>query len=362
MLLPGLPDYLTSLGGAEYKGLIVAAFTVTAMISRPFSGKLSDKIGRVPVIMVGSFVCLCCSLLYPFASTIVGFLLLRLVHGFSTGFTPTGQTAYVSDIIPTHRRGEAMGMLGTFSVLGMVVGPAVESSITNNFGIGTLFYVSAACALASILILVTVSETLVPKTRFTFSVLSVKKSDLFEPRVIVPCVVMALYAYSYGAMIAFIPDLAKSVSLDRGILFACLTVASLTVRLLGGKASDRWGRRPVLQCATLAITVSMLMIAFTDSKFILMAGVMLYGFAQGTTSPTLLAWATDLSTTHHKGRAVASLYIAMEFGIGAGAAFSGLIYGNGSQDFYLMFSVCSLLAASAFAYLTFYRPAVNVAS
>src|SRR5690606_14156583 len=106
MIIPELPAYLTSLGGAEYKGLIISLFALTALFSRPFSGKMADKLGRVPVMMTGSAVCLVVGILYPLFSTVWGFLLLRLVHGFSTGFTPTGQAAYLSDIIPAERRGE----------------------------------------------------------------------------------------------------------------------------------------------------------------------------------------------------------------------------------------------------------------
>jgi len=90
MLIPELPSYLTSLGGAEYKGLIISLFTLTAMVSRPFSGKLADKIGRVPVILFGTMVCFICSLIYPVLTSVSGFLVLRLAHGFSTGFSPTG--------------------------------------------------------------------------------------------------------------------------------------------------------------------------------------------------------------------------------------------------------------------------------
>ncbi|RZK51750.1 MAG: MFS transporter, partial [Pedobacter sp.] len=74
MLIPELPAYLTSLGGAEYKGLIIALFTLTAGISRPFSGKLTDTIGRVPVMAVGSLVCFVCGFLYPVLTSIAGFL------------------------------------------------------------------------------------------------------------------------------------------------------------------------------------------------------------------------------------------------------------------------------------------------
>src|SRR5687767_8109944 len=97
MLIPELPAYLSSLGGAEYKGLIIALFTLTAGLSRPFSGKLTDTVGRVPVMAVGSLVCFICGFLYPVLTSVAGFLSLRLFHGFSTGFKPTATAAYIAD-------------------------------------------------------------------------------------------------------------------------------------------------------------------------------------------------------------------------------------------------------------------------
>lgn len=354
MIIPELPAYLTKLGGAEYKGLIIALFTLTAMISRPFSGRLADKVGRVPVMMFGSGVCFLCSLVYPILSSVAGFLLLRLIHGFSTGFTPTGQTAYLSDIIPAHRRGEAMGLLGTAGTLGMASGPAIGGTLANAFGLDVMFYCSSAFGILSILILTGIRETLQEKHTFHVSILKVETSDLFEPRVVAPCVVMVLSAYAYGAMFTIIPDFGEFMGIkNKGLLFTYLTIASFLVRLVGGKASDLWGRKPVLRLSTSLIVVSMLIIAFAESKLMLIAGVTLYGFAQGATSPTLLAWATDLSHAHHKGRGIASLYIFMELGIGVGAFMSGLIYSNDAANFAITFSVCSFLAACAFLFLTF---------
>src|SRR5690606_41114457 len=65
MILPELPAYLSSLGGEEYKGLIISLFALTALFSRPFSGKMADKLGRVPVMMAGSAVFLVVGILYP---------------------------------------------------------------------------------------------------------------------------------------------------------------------------------------------------------------------------------------------------------------------------------------------------------
>ncbi|HET9487988.1 MAG TPA: MFS transporter [Chryseosolibacter sp.] len=352
MIIPELPSFLTSLGGGEYKGLIISLFTVTAMISRPFSGKLADKIGRVPVIMAGSAVCLICSLIYPLLTAVSGFLLLRLIHGFSTGFTPTGQAAYLSDIVPAERRGEAMGFLGTAGTLGMAAGPAIGGMVSNNFGLDAMFYCSSAFALISIIIVINIRETLSSKNRFHYSFLNVKRADLFEPRVLTPCLVMALSAYAYGAMFTIIPDLGEFTGIrNKGLLFTYLTVASLLVRLIGGRASDIYGRKPVLLVSTTTIFIAMMIVAFADSKLELIIGVTIYGLGQGTTSPTLLAWATDLSDINNKGRGIASLYIFMELGIGVGAFASGLIYSNDSANFTITFIVCAALAITGFLYL-----------
>lgn len=356
MIIPELPEYLTSLGGAEYKGFIISLFTITAMLSRPFSGKLADRIGRVPVMMAGSVVCLLCSLIYPVLTSVSGFLLLRLVHGFSTGFTPTGQTAYLSDIIPADRRGEAMGILGTAGTLGMAGGPAVGGFVANNFGLEAMFYCSSAFALVSIIIVLGIRETLQEKHPVTLALLKINKSDLFEPRVLTPCLVMVLCAYAYGALYTVIPDFGGFLGIkNKGLLFTYFTVASLTVRLIGGKASDRWGRKSVLRISSLIIVASMLIIAFAETKLQLILGVTLYGFGQGATSPTLLAWATDLSDLNFRARGIASLYIFMELGIGIGAFASGLIYGNESSHFFMTFIIAGLLAAIAFIYLAFHR-------
>lgn len=363
MIVPELPAYLTKLGGGDYKGLIISLFTVTALLSRPFSGKLADRIGRVPVMMFGSIVCIICSFIYPVMTTVNGFLLLRLVHGFSTGFTPTGQSAYLSDIIPPERRGEGMGLLGAAGTLGMAAGLAIGSFIADAFGLEIMFYCSSGFAVVSVVILIGLRETLDEKHRFHPRVLKVKRDDLFEPRVLAPCLVMGLCGYSYGAIFTVMPDLSQHMDIKyKGLLFSYLTVALLVIRLVGGKASDRWGRIPVLRVSSATMVLSMLLIALAQSKELLIVGVVFYGFAHGISSPTLLAWATDLSHHEFKGRGIASVYIFMELGIGVGAFTSGLIYGNNTENFFSTFTVCSVLAALAFLYLSIYRRILRITS
>jgi MFS family permease len=360
MIIPELPFFLSSLGGADYKGLVISLFTLTALISRPFSGKLADRIGRKPVIIAGSLVCFVCSLMYPLLTTLYGFFFLRLVHGFSTGFTPTGQAAYLSDVVPADRRGEAMGLLGTSSTLGMAGGPALGGWLSSSFTNESMFFCSSAFAVISALIVLSIRETVTDKHAISLRLLAVHKKDLFEPRVLTPCIVMALSAYAYGALFTVMPDFGAYFKIEnKGLLFTYFTVASLIIRLVAGKASDKYGRANVLRISTFFMAVSMLWISLADTKTMLIIGAFMYGLAQGATSPALLAWATDLSDPEHKGRGVASLYIFMEFGIGVGALLSGWMYGNNNSNFFIAFATSSALSAIAFLYLLS-RPRVPV--
>lgn len=352
MIIPELPAYLTSLGGEQYKGLIISLFALTALVARPFSGTMADKFGRVPVMITGSAVCLVMGLLYPLFATVWGFLLLRLIHGFSTGFTPTGQAAYLSDVIPAARRGEAMGLLGTAGTIGMASGPAIGGLIANHYSIDFLFYCSSAMALASVAVLAGVRETLKVRAKFSASIFRISRKDLFERRVLLPCVVMVLSVYAYGTMLTLIPDFGDQVGIrNKGLLFTYFTLSSLLVRLLAGRASDLYGRRKVLVVSVGLLIIAMIIISQGQTPRDLIIGISLYGLSHGMTSPTLLAWATDLSDPEHKGRGVASLYIFMELGIGVGAFVSGILFNIEPDNFGLPFLACIFFSVAAFLVL-----------
>lgn len=357
MIIPELPAYLTSLGGGEYKGLIIGLFTLTAMASRPFSGKLADKLGRVPVMVFGAVVCFVCSLLYPVLTSVAGFLLLRLIHGFSTGFTPTGATAFISDIVPANKRGEAMGIVGTAGSVGTAAGPAIGGTLANHFSLDFVFYCSSFFAISSILIVFGIKETVAHKNKFTASMLKIGKHELFEQRVWLPCLIMLLSVYAYGTVYTIIPDFGEHAGIrNKGLLFTFLTVASLAVRLLAGKASDRYGRKSVLRISTIIIVAAMVTLAFSSTPEHLIVGVSLYGLAQGMTSPTLLAWATDLSDENNKGKGISSLYIFMELGIFCGSITSGFLYSNDAGNFPVTFLVSAALGLIAFILLNILKP------
>lgn len=357
MMIPELPSYLSSLGGAEHKGLIIALFTLTAGLSRPFSGKLADTIGRLPVMYIGTFACVICSLLYPQLAFVSGFLALRFFHGFSTGFKPTGTSAYVADIVPDGRRGEAMGTLGICMSLGASASPPLGSWLVKLYDINVMFYASAILAILSIVILMNLKETLVEKQGFKLSLLKIGKEDLFDPLALPAAIVMICCYISYGVILTLVPDLSDHLGVEnRGTFFTLFTLASVSTRFSAGKISDRLGRVPVLKASAILIAIAMLAFAMADSKGMLYFAAVLFGLGNGIFSPAINAWTIDLGDPGRKGRSLATMYISLEIAIGGGALVAGWFSGHLAGVFYFS-AVASLLG---WVYLMFRGRRVRV--
>ena len=347
MIIPELPSYLSSLGGEDYKGFIIALFTLTAGISRPFSGKLADTIGRIPVIIVGTVVCIICSLLYPLLASVSGFLLLRLLHGFSTGFTPTAITAYVADIVPEDRRGEAMGIMGVSINLGASIGPPIGSQLVLWYSLDMLFYVSSAVAVISLLLLLGMKETLPNKQTFHPRLLALKKEEILDADSIRPAIVCGLAYIGFGAVVTITPDQCEYLGMaNKGIFFTSFTVCSILSRLVAGTVSDRYGRVVVIRVSIILLVISHILMGLTDSPTWLLMATGSLGFALGIGIPALFAWTIDRSQEDKRGRAMATLYIGLEVAIGSGALLSAELYDNNPANFawvfYVMAGITSL--------------------
>lgn len=352
MLIPELPSYLSNLGGSEYKGLIIALFTLTAGLSRPFSGKLTDTIGRKPVLIIGALVCVISGLFYPILTSVSGFLFLRLLHGFSTGFSPTAIAAYVSDIIPKHRLGEAMGIQGLCFSTGLALGPALGSYIKLFSSYNVLFYSSSFMALLSILLVFKVKETLVAKQQFQFQILKISKSDIIA-REALPAAFITFVTYlGFGVILTLIPDWSDHLGIvNKGTFFIAFTIASLFVRLIAGKISDVYGRKIVISIGLFFLIIALVLLGRLATVNGMLTAATLYGLAMGIISPTVNAWTIDLSNPLTKGKSIATMYIALEAGIGLGALFSGWYYKNEIENIPMTFYMCAIFAFIGFIYL-----------
>lgn len=351
ILIPELPDYITSLGGENYKGAVIGFFTIAAGLSRPISGKLADVVGRLPVMIFGGAVCIVMSVLYPLFTTVFGFLVLRFFHGMSTGFMPTGTVAYLADIIPKDRRGEAMGLIGIMNNIGMMSGYAASSFIMNNLGLTNMFWLSGLLAFLSVAIVFGMKESLSPVVKLKLSHFNIGLADIWDTRAKEPAILMLLTVTMFGSIITLIPDYSKGLGIEnKGLFISIMTVSTIFTRFTTSKLSDVRGRVFSCKIGTSFWIIGALLLTFRQVELFYIAAVFC-GFASGINSPALFAWAVDVANGEKAGRAMATLFIALEIGITVGAFISAYIYDNTFANFTVVFFGIALVNVGALAYL-----------
>jgi multidrug resistance protein len=127
IVLPLLPFYALKLNATpETVGQLIAAFSIAQLVAAPLWGRMSDRYGRRPALLIGLSASAVAYVVFGFASTVWLLFLSRLVQGAGGGTTGVAQ-AYVADTIEPGDRARALGWLSAATSAGVMVGPAIGS-------------------------------------------------------------------------------------------------------------------------------------------------------------------------------------------------------------------------------------------
>lgn len=130
LVLPLLPFYALDMHATpETIGWLIASFSITQLIAAPLWGRVSDRYGRRPALMIGLFASAVAFAVFGFATSLWMLFLSRIVQGAGGGTTGVSQ-AYVSDTVEPAHRARALGWLSAATSAGVMVGPAIGSAAT----------------------------------------------------------------------------------------------------------------------------------------------------------------------------------------------------------------------------------------
>jgi multidrug resistance protein len=151
IVLPILPQYAERFGaGAAVIGVLSASFSLAQLVFAPLWGKLSDRIGRKPIIIISLFGTALGSLITGFAGALWLLFLGRVLDGISGASVSVAQAA-VADISAPRQRARYMGLIGAAFGVGFVAGPAI-GGLAALAGPKVPFFVAAAIAATNALI------------------------------------------------------------------------------------------------------------------------------------------------------------------------------------------------------------------
>jgi MFS family permease len=346
MIMPELPGYLTLMGAGHLLGYIIGLFTLGALVSRFFSGKIADRAGRRVVMIIGTTVTAIAGFIYVLVgyihnssdfdieSGMLGvwlFLGLRFFHGLSTGFRPAGSSALLTDIVPVDRRGEALGYLGVAGNAGMAGGPAIGSLLAVEWGYDSMFICSSLIGIAALLLTLRLPETLPNSRPIKRSDLNIFKGKNFERAAWPAALSLLPVACAFGVFLTITPDFVEDLGYKyKGLFNTIIVIASILMRFVAGKASDKYGREPILAIGGVLLFIGMGILSYSTTQLAAAIGGVIYGLSIGINMPTIFAWTADLAPKGKIALAIGTTLVALEIGIGFGAFVSGSLF---SSDF-----------------------------
>ena len=347
-LIPTLPVYVVEVLHAKTSdvGYILAAYTVSALIIRPFTGIALDTWGRKWIYLVALLVFTLTILLYPLILTFSLLLVLRFFHGFSWGVTTTAGMTVVVDVIPPQKRGRGIGYFGISFTLAMAIAPVLALLILETWGYFQMFYIAALFSFCGLLMVMFVRYPVIQprkeKARITWK-------RFIEPKGVPISIPMALFGVTYGGVVSFITLYDKELGLAQaGAFFLILAGGVFISRLFAGQIFDRYGPTSLMIGGFLVNISGLLFLGLllNVTGFLIAAG--LIGMGAGILMPTLQTMVNNVVTVHRRGAANATLITAFDLGIGLGSL--GLGYLSEWIGFDGMYLVCMSITVLAVIY------------
>jgi MFS family permease len=314
-----LPGYIQAIGGyAAQIGLAYGLSTFSAVLLRPGVGRLVDRWGRKQALLVGAALFTLEPILYTLTSSVWPFLAVRLLRGLGIAAFTTAYTALVADLAPPDRRGEALGLSGVTNNVGLLFAPALGLWVQARWGYAPHFWLSAAIAAGSLVVLLPVRE---PGRSATARITSSSFWSVARKRSVWTAALGSLgLAVAYGAALSFVAPFADRRGITvAGAYFSAFALAVMIAQSLAGWLSDRVGRRTVAVPGMAAVILSMVGLVMAHTNLaLLVAGVGL-GLSWGLVRAGLDTAVVDAVQPEARGTALAVLYACFDTGIGVGS-------------------------------------------
>jgi DHA1 family tetracycline resistance protein-like MFS transporter len=251
LLIPVVPRLVQSLTGYGPEasslevGVLLSVFSATTFFLSPLIGRLSDRFGRRPVLLLSTVGTMIDYALCAIAPTYTILLVARIVAGAFGGSTSVASAA-LADITPPDQRSRTFGLSSAITGMGMIAGPALGGSLME-LGIRTPFYVACALALGELLFgLFWFPETLKSKSQRALTLSDLNPLSSIGRLGSLPMathILIAVTLYMLGGTIAnsvlvlFVQSKMGWNGVQVGILMTTLACTSVAIRYGGVRAA-----------------------------------------------------------------------------------------------------------------------------
>ncbi|MBS4210056.1 MFS transporter [Bacillus sp. FJAT-50079] len=305
IIIPVLPFYAEDVGATPAQlGWLMAVYSLMQLLFAPMWGRISDRIGRKPVIMIGIVGLALSFFLMGMASELWMLFAARVIGGFLSSANMPTVTAYVADITSPEDRGKGMGVVGAAVGLGFVLGPAI-GGIFSKVSLSLPFYIAGISSLITFLLVFSLLKESLPKESRSKQMAEKKSiwhafngsvSVLYFLQLFISLSLSGLEAtFAYYAAVK-----AGLGTVKLGYIFMIMGLAGALVQGgLVGRLTKKYGEGFVIQLGIIISAIGFGLILFVDSFTTAAIFLTIFGIGNGVIRPSVSALLTKTSKTGH---------------------------------------------------------------
>jgi multidrug resistance protein len=332
IIIPLLPFYAESYGAsATVVGMLGTSFSLMQFLFSPVWGRLSDRIGRRPIILIGLAGSCVSYLVLALAGSLSLIFLARIVGGIAGANIPTAQ-AYIADVTTPENRARGMGLVGAAFGLGFIFGPALGGILSHLGPSAPMWFASALCGanLLAAWFLLPESRHASP-ARVTLGRLDSLRLAMRDRRLVL---LLSLYfivtaAFSgFEATFALFSERRFGFTVSTiGYLFAFIGgTLALVQGMLVGRAVTRIGEARLIPIAICIIGLGIGLVPFAWSIPALLGAVGTLAVGMGFNGPALSSMVSRLTHADDQGGMLGLASSLASLGRVVGPAWGGFLF------------------------------------
>jgi MFS family permease len=330
LLLPGVPLYVEGpLGGGDVAvGVSVGAFSATALLLRPWAGRLGDRRGRRPLMLIGATLFGLSVVGYVIARSVPSLVAFRLLTGTGEAFFFTGAASVINDLAPDERRGEAVSFFSLALYVGIGIGPIFGELTIESLGFPATWLLAAGLAF-----LATALALGVPETRPAGPVDEPRSTRLIHRGALLPGTVLLTSVLGQAGFFAFLPLYALTVGLGGSrFVFLMYSAIVVAIRLFGARIPDVLGAGRCARASLLCSAAGLAIAGLWREPAGLIVGTVVLAVGSSLAFPALMVLALRGTSPLERGAVLGTFtaFVDLAFGVGpAGLGFVAAAAGYG---------------------------------
>ncbi|MCF0210409.1 MAG: MFS transporter [Bacteroidales bacterium] len=328
LLTPLLPLYLSENFHAtkDIIGLVLSGYTLTSLLSRPFSGYLVDSFPRKKVLMLCFFLFFVFFAGYLGAVSLLMFTIIRTIHGIPFGALTVSASTVAIDVLPSSRRNEGIGFYGLANNIAMAIAPSAAIFIykaTNSFEI--LFWLSLIVSFIGLLLAYTIK---IPQKEIVPNKSKLSLDRFFLVRGWLLAVNMVFFGFCFGVLSSYLAIYGKEVlhiTTGTGTYFTLLSVGLILSRLQGNKGLKEGRLTNNAAKGVLTSSVGYLLFVALPNDWGYYLSALLIGLGNGHMYPAFQNMFIQVAHHNERGTANSSILVAWDIGVGIGVVLGGFV-------------------------------------